>query len=121
MAKPLPPIRLLLVCDDEADRALLRRRFTRIGYEVMETAETAKALSLIGMIPFDLALIDCQGPDIDAFELLRLMREVRNRTELPILVVTDQAADEETVEALELGANDCISRPIDIELAYARA
>ncbi|HKR88083.1 MAG TPA: response regulator [Phenylobacterium sp.] len=121
MAKPVSPIRLLLVCDHEADRVLLRRRFTRIGYEVMETAEAAKAMSLIGMIPFDLALVDCQGPEVESFELLRLMRQVRSRTELPILVVTDLAADEEAVEALELGANDCITRPIDIELAYARA
>ena len=121
MAKPLSPIRLLLVCDDEADRVLLRRRFTRIGYEVMETAEPAKALALIGMIPFDLALIDCQGPQSDAFALVRQMREVRHRTELPILMVTRLAADEEAVEALELGADDCIPRPIDIELAYARA
>lgn len=121
MAKPPSPIRLLLVCDDEADRVLLRRRFTRIGYEVMEAAETAKALALIGMIPFDLALVDCQGPKADPFELLRLMRQVRSRTELPILMVTGLAADEEAVEALDLGANDCISRPIDFELACARA
>lgn len=121
MAKPVSPIRLLLVCDDDADRNLLRRRFTRIGYEVMEASDSGKALSLIGMIPFDLALIDCQTPETDGFELLRLMREMRSRTELPILMVTDLAADEEAVEALELGANDCIARPIDIELAYARA
>jgi DNA-binding response OmpR family regulator len=121
MAKPPSPIRLLLVCDDGAERDLLRRRFTRIGYEVMETAEPAKTLALIGMIPFDLALIDCQRPDNDAFDLVRQMREVRSRTELPILFVTALAADQEAVEALELGANDCIARPIDIELAYARA
>jgi DNA-binding response OmpR family regulator len=121
MAKPISPIRLLLVCDDEADRMLLRRRFTRIGYEVMEVAEAAKALSLIGMIPFDLAVLDAQTAAIDGFGLLRQMREMRSRTELPILMITDRAASEEAVEALELGANDCIPRPIDIELAYARA
>lgn len=121
MAKPVSPIRLLLVCDDEADRMLLRRRFTRIGYEVMEVADAPKALSLIGMIPYDLAILDAQTPAIDGFELLRQMREVRSRTELPILMVVDRAASEEAVEALELGANDCIPRPIDIELAYARA
>src|SRR4051794_35904404 len=110
MAKTASPIRLLLVCDDEADRILLRRRFTRIGYEVMEASDAARALSLIGMIPFDLAMIDCRTEAMDGFELLRQMREVRNRTELPILMVTDAAADEEAVEALELGANDCIPR-----------
>jgi DNA-binding response OmpR family regulator len=100
---------------------LLRRRFTRIGYEVMEVAEAAKALSLIGMIPFDLAVLDAQTTAIDGFGLLRQMREMRSRTELPILMITDRAASEEAVEALELGANDCIPRPIDAELAYMRA
>lgn len=121
MAKPLSPIRLLLACDDEAERVALRRRFTRVGYEVMEVAETAKALSLIGMIPFDLALVDCRSPDLDAFELVWQMREVRAAAELPILVVTDQAGDDDAVQALELGADDCIARPIDLELVYARA
>jgi PleD family two-component response regulator len=121
MAKPVSPTRLLLVCDVEASRTQLRRRFTRVGYEVMEVADGAKALSLIGMIPFDLAVIDVEGPEADGFEILRRMRESRSRSELPILMVTDRAGGEDAVEALELGANDGIGRPIDIELIYARA
>lgn len=121
MAKPGSPVRLLLVCDDDAERTQLRRRFTRIGYEVMETAEPAKALSLVGMIPFDLAILDLATPEAQAFEVLEQMRESRSRTELPILMVADRPGGEDSVEALALGANDCISRPVDIELAYARA
>jgi DNA-binding response OmpR family regulator len=121
MAKALSPIRLLLVCDDEPNRAKLRRRFTRIGYEVMDVPDGAKALSMIAMIPFDLAVIDIEASELDGFETLRRMREVRSRGELPILMVGDRAAGEEAIEALELGANDCISRPIDVELIYARA
>ena len=121
MAKLESPIRLLLVCDDDANRVALRRRFTRFGYEVMDAADCAKALSLIGMIPFDLALIDVEGADPDGCEILRRMREVRNRGELPILMVGDRAAAEEAVAAMELGANDFIARPVDVELVYARA
>lgn len=121
MAKPVSPIRLLLVCDDEAERNLLRRRFTRVGYEVMEVAEAAKALSLVAMIPYDLAVVDVTEPEADDFDLLRRIREIRSRSELPILMVVDRAAGEEAREALELGADDCIPRPVDLELAYARA
>lgn len=121
MAKPVSPTRLLLVCDVEESRAELRRRFTRIGYEVMDVADQEKALSLIGMIPFDLAVVDVEGPEADGFEILRRMREARSRSELPILMVVGQAGGEDAVEALELGADDCISRPVDTELAYARA
>jgi DNA-binding response OmpR family regulator len=121
MAKPVSPTRLLLVCDVEESRVQLRRRFTRIGYEVMDVADAEKALSMIGMIPFDVAILDIEAPEGDGFGALRRMREIRSRNELPILMVTDRAGGEDDTEALELGANDCIPRPVDIELAYGRA
>ena len=46
MAKHGSPTRLLVVCDDEASRTLLRRRFTRIGYQVMEAGDSGKAMSI---------------------------------------------------------------------------
>jgi len=121
MAKSLSPTRLLLVSDADESRGQLRRRFTRIGYEVMDVAEGAKALALIGMIPFDLAVLDIEGPAANGLEILQRLRASRSRTELPVLMVVDRAAGEDATEALALGANDCIPRPVDIELAYARA
>ena len=115
------PIRLLVVDDDEDNRTILRRRFTRIGYEVMEAPDGAKALSLISMIPFDLVLLDIQMPEIDGVEVLRRVRESRSPSELPIIMVTGKSASEDVVEALALGANDYITKPVDIEVAYARA
>jgi DNA-binding response OmpR family regulator len=113
------PTRLLLVCDDEQNRTLVRRRFTRIGYQVMEAGDAAKALSLIAMIPFDLAMIDLQ--EADPCDLLRRVRLSRGHAELPILTVVDRAAGEDGAEALAAGADDCISRPVDLELAFTRA
>lgn len=121
MAKRLSPIRLLLVCEDEARRTPLRRRFTRVGYEVMEVDEPSKALSLAAMIPYDLAVLDLEDAEADDCDLLRRLRELRSRAELPILMIVDRAAGEEAQGALELGADDCIPRPVDLELAYARA
>jgi DNA-binding response OmpR family regulator len=120
MAKPAPPVRLLLVGAQDDARTLLRRRFTRLGYEAMEAAEPAKALSLIAMIPFDLVLMDVEGPGLDGLELLQHMRASRSATELPIIMLGAEGAREDAVEALRLGANDCIARPIDIEAAYVR-
>lgn len=118
MAKRGSSPRILIVCDEEANRTLARRRFTRVGYEVMEAADSAKALSLAAMIPFQLAILDLE-PEESA-ELLRRIRENRSRGELPVLVVAERAAGEDGARALELGADDCIARPIDFELAYAR-
>jgi DNA-binding response OmpR family regulator len=124
MAKTASPLRLLVVDPDDAARTLARRRFTRVGFEVMETAEPAKALSLISMIPFDLVLLDLATPDVEGgcgLELLRRMRESRGPTELPIIVVAEDAAGCEAVEALSLGADSCLSRPLDLDAVRARA
>jgi len=119
MAKHGSPTRLLVVCDDEASRTLLRRRFTRIGYQVMEAGDSGKAMSLVAMIPFDLTIVDLR--DADSCALIARMRESRAPSELPILAVVDRAASEDGARVLDEGACDCISRPVDIDLAYARA
>jgi DNA-binding response OmpR family regulator len=120
MAKPASLIRLLVITGDESERTALRRRFTRIGYEVMDAPDGAKAMSLIAMIPFDLVLLDLEAT-ADAFELLRQMRETRDATELPILAIAGEDAREAMAQALQLGANDCLDRPLDIEIIQVRA
>jgi DNA-binding response OmpR family regulator len=124
MAKPASPSRLLVVDADDEARTFLRRRFTRLGHEVMEAAEAAKALSLIAMIPFDVVLLDLEtpGPDgEDGLSLLRRMRESRSAAELPILAIADETAGEDAVAALAQGADDCLARPLPMELVAARA
>jgi PleD family two-component response regulator len=123
---PAAPNRLLIVDPDEPGRILLRRRFTRIGYEVLEAGDAAKAQSLIAMIPFDLVLlaVDINGEiegEVGGLEVLRRVRESRSATELPIIMITDPSAREDAVEALRRGANDCLARPVDVEIAYLRA
>jgi DNA-binding response OmpR family regulator len=121
MVKADAPIRLLVVDGDDEHRTLLRRRFTRIGYDVMEAAEAAKALSLIGMIPFDLVLLDVHTPAVDGLEVLRRVRENRPAAELPVIALTRGSAREDVSEALALGANDHLVRPVDFDVACLRA
>ncbi|MDB5450502.1 MAG: putative response regulator receiver domain protein [Phenylobacterium sp.] len=121
MAKIEATPRLLVVDDNPDNRIILRRRFTRLGYEVMEAGDGAKALALIAAFPFDLVMLDIMMPGIDGLEVLRRVRETRSQAELPIIMVTGKSASEDVVEALNLGANDYITKPVDIEVAYARA
>jgi CheY-like chemotaxis protein len=112
----------LLVVDDVADnREILRRRFTRLGYEVIEAAGGDEALALIAAQPFDLVLLDIMMPDPDGMEVLRRVRQIHSPTALPIIMCTGKAASEDVVEALSLGANDYITKPVDLDVAYARA
>jgi DNA-binding response OmpR family regulator len=124
MTKPAFRTRLLVVHADDEARIFLRRRFTRLGYDVVEADEHANAMSLIATTPFDLALIDLQtpGPDGESgLDLLRRIRETHGAAELPILAIADQTAAEDAVEALALGADDCLLRPLYVEVADARA
>jgi DNA-binding response OmpR family regulator len=123
MSGPAKATRLLVIDADEAQRNLLRRRFTRLGYEVMETGEAAKALSLIAMIPFDVVLLELETPCADGddgLDLLSRMRESRNAAELPVVGLVDEAAGATAAEALRRGANDCLTRPLDLETMAGR-
>jgi DNA-binding response OmpR family regulator len=114
------PPRLLVVDDVEDNRNLLRRRFTRLGYEVMEAEDGAKALAMAATYPFDLVLLDVMMPGIDGLEVLQRLREVHSDTALPIIMVTAKSASEDVVEALLMGANDYITKPVDMEVAAVR-
>jgi len=119
MTAALPP-RLLVVDDVEDNRTILRRRFTRLGYQVMEAEEGEKAIAMAAQYPFDVVLLDIMMPGIDGLEVLRRLRERYSESQLPVIMVTAKAASEDVVEALLIGANDYITKPVDMEVAAAR-
>src|SRR5665213_1284720 len=124
MSKTAVASRVLIIHADDEARTFVRRRFAGFGYEVVEAGGTAKALSLIDAHCFDLALLDLQTPGADGeggLDLLRHMRERRSAAELPILAIAPEGAAEDVVEALALGADDCLQRPLHIDLAHARS
>jgi diguanylate cyclase (GGDEF)-like protein len=114
------PCRLLVVDDNEDNRALLARRLTKRGYEVVEADCGPVALQLISEQDFDLVLLDIMMPGIDGIEVLKTIRLTRSPDHLPVLMVTAKAGITDIVEALELGANDYIVKPIEFSTAFAR-
>jgi len=114
---------LIVLADDEA-RTFMRRRLAGFGYEVVEAAGRTKALSLIDSHGFDLALLDLESPEgggEGGLDLLRQVRERRSADELPILAIAPEGAAEDVVAALALGADDCLQRPLHIDVAHARS
>lgn len=112
--------RLLLVDDVFDNRAVLGRRFERRGYQVIEADCGARALELIASESFDLVLLDVMMPDLDGREVLRRIRETHSAATLPVIMVTAKSQSEDVVEALSLGANDYITKPVDFAVALAR-
>jgi diguanylate cyclase (GGDEF)-like protein len=112
--------RLLIVDDIRDNRVLLRRRFERRGFEIVEAESGLAALELIDSESFDLVLLDIMMPGIDGIETLKRIRQHRSASALPVIMVTGKTASENMVEALQLGANDYVTKPVDFAVALAR-
>ena len=114
------PSTLLLVDDDEMNRDMLGRRLERSGYRIVMAEDGPQALALIGQQPPDLILLDTMMPGMSGLEVLRQVRCEYPAERLPIIMVTAKTESEDVVEALDLGANDYVTKPVDMAVALAR-
>jgi diguanylate cyclase (GGDEF)-like protein len=112
--------RLLIVDDVSDNRTILRRRFERRGFDVLEAETGFAALELIDKDSFDLVLLDIMMPGIDGIETLKRIRGQKSASALPVIMVTGKTASENIVDALQLGANDYVTKPVDFAVALAR-
>jgi diguanylate cyclase (GGDEF)-like protein len=111
----------LLVVDDEVmNRDVLQRRLARVGYRVLTAESGASALEIVAAQRVDLVWRDVEMPEMDGIETLRKLRQSRSVSELPVIMVTARDSSEDVVEALDAGANDYITKPVDFAVAQAR-
>lgn len=113
----IPRAKVLTVEDDPHIRRLLRAALHRADYEVLEASAAREALSLIEIEHPDVVLLDLGLPDRDGLELIQL---IRSRSKAIILVVSARENSEEKVAALDLGADDYVTKPFDTEELLAR-
>src|SRR3954451_23073206 len=111
---------LLIVDDEELNREGLARRLLRHGYEVTGVKSGREAIELLGGRRFDLVLLDIMMPGMNGLEVLRFLRRVDSLLDLPIIMVTARGGSEDMVEALELGANDYVTKTLDFPVVLAR-
>lgn len=108
----------ILVVDDEAQiRRFLRISLHAHGYEVLESSRGEDAVSKCAQQSPDLVILDLGLPDIDGGEVIRRIREW---SRVPILVLSVREGETEKVQALELGANDYVTKPFGIAELIAR-
>jgi sigma-B regulation protein RsbU (phosphoserine phosphatase) len=111
---------LLVVDDDELNRDMLSRRLERKGYSVAVSPDGPGALALVAQRAFDLVLLDVMMPGLSGLEVLKILRQRRPATELPVIMATARDQSEEIVYALRLGANDYVTKPLDFPVVMAR-
>jgi serine/threonine protein kinase/CheY-like chemotaxis protein len=123
---------ILVVDDNENNRDLISRRLQRAGYQVLTASDGARALELLrlgGEAPagkdlggngIDLVVLDVMMPGLTGIDVLRRVRARFSPTELPVIMATAKDQSEDVVEALEHGANDYVTKPLDFPIILAR-
>ena len=111
------PLKVLVVDDEPPIRKLLRMGLGTQGYEILDAPSGKVALELVAQKP-DLIILDLGLPDIDGLELLRIMRQKNEG--VPIVVLSSRGEEAAKVQALDLGADDYVTKPFGMEELLAR-
>jgi two-component system KDP operon response regulator KdpE len=109
--------RVLVVEDDPNIVDLIRSNLAVRGFETVVSTDGSRALSLLETEQPDIILLDLMLPEIDGFELCR---QVRERSSVGVIVVSARGGDRDKVAALNLGADDYMTKPFSIEELLAR-
>lgn len=112
------PIRILVVDDEPAIRRALRPPLVELGFQVAEVSRGEEALQALRASVHDVVLLDVNMPGIGGIETLRRIRAFAPR--LPILMLTVRDQEEDKVQALELGADDYVTKPFSTRELIAR-
>jgi DNA-binding response OmpR family regulator len=110
-------LRILIVEDDDSIRTALRWALEDEGYDVAEAASGEDAARMVGIAPPDMMIVDLMLGPMDGFAVIR---EVRHAHDLPIVVVSARADTHDIVAALEVGADDYVTKPFEIKEITAR-
>ncbi|HEY0315188.1 MAG TPA: response regulator transcription factor [Sphingomonas sp.] len=111
------PAKILVIEDDPAIRRLLRVTLERAGHAVAEAATAREALSLLPIEKPQVVLLDLGLPDRDGLELVQL---IKGQVQATLIVVSARESTGEKVAALDLGADDYLTKPFDTEELLAR-
>ncbi len=112
-----PPIRILVIDDEPQIRKFLDISLRAQGYRVESAENGAAGLAALATHGADLVVLDLGLPDLDGHEVLA---QLRQWSQVPVLVLTVRSGEAEKVEALDAGANDYVTKPFGIQELMAR-
>jgi two-component system, OmpR family, KDP operon response regulator KdpE len=113
-----PPPKVLVIDDEPPIRKLLRMGLGAHGYEILEAPSGRVSLELLEQKKPDLIILDLGLPDIQGLDLLRMIRS-RNES-VPIVVLSSRGDEAGKVQALDLGADDYVTKPFGMDELLAR-
>jgi two-component system KDP operon response regulator KdpE len=111
------PVKIVVADDEQAILRMLTRNLTRRGYEVVTAADGEEALNRIEDNLPDLVILDLMMPRLDGLEVCR---QVREWSQVPIIILSARGEEARKVEALDLGADDYLTKPFGLDELLAR-
>jgi two-component system KDP operon response regulator KdpE len=118
MSALLGQLRVLVVDDEPAILRFLRPSLATQGYIVSEASDGKSALEAVRRKAADVVVLDLGLPDMDGLEVIRQVREAGET--LPIIILSSREAEDTKVKALDLGADDYVTKPFGIDELLAR-
>jgi len=112
--------RILVVDDDKQIARLVREYLEKAGYFVLVAYDGETAVSTLRREDFDLLVLDLGLPDMDGWDITRMIRADHRLSTLPIIMLTARIDDSEKIIGLELGADDYIPKPFNAREVVAR-
>jgi len=109
------PYSLLIIEDDETMRKALARIFESEGYSVKTAADGTQLSEVLDDTPIDLIIMDIGLPWVNGFELAKLLKQHKDLNKIPLIFVTGKTSELDVKRGFEVGADDYIKKPFDIE------
>ena len=113
--KKLEPKNLLIIEDDESMRSAYQRVFSSEGYVLKMAADASELSKVLDDQVMDLIILDVGLPWINGFELAQLLKEHKDLKKIPLVFISASASQEDMKKAFEIGADDYIKKPFDID------
>jgi two-component system phosphate regulon response regulator PhoB len=112
--------RILIVEDEKPIRDMIAFGLRRAGYDVREAEDCREARERIVDVRPDLMLVDWMLPDMSGLELTRSLKRAKDTEEIPVIMLTARAEEQDKVGGLEGGADDYITKPFSPRELLAR-
>lgn len=115
LKKKADPKVILVIEDDETMRNALKRIFEAEDFVVKLASDGSELSTALDDVPPDLILMDVGLPWMNGFELAQLLKEHKDLNKIPLVFVSGKSSQEDMKQAFDIGADDYIKKPFDIE------
>ena len=117
MSRMQSSLRVLVIEDDPASRSAIAKSLREMRHTVFEAADGVTGLEIAQTEPLDAVVLDLMLPRMDG---IRLLTELRRTNRVPVIIVSARRTEDDRVEALDLGADDYLTKPFTVRELLAR-